>query len=50
MKGSKRVDVTKVGCGVIDGTKVCRPVSHVRGGSECHRAKGDNEGLQVPLP
>jgi hypothetical protein len=38
-KGSKRVDVTEVGCGVVDGARVCHPVSHVHGGSECHELK-----------
>jgi hypothetical protein len=43
------VDVTRVGCGVSGGTRVCHLVDGGVGVGELHRAKGANEELWVPL-
>jgi hypothetical protein len=46
--GSRRVDLTGLGCVVVGGVRVCHPV-HRCGGCERHRAEGADEGLWVPL-
>jgi hypothetical protein len=45
----RRVNGTRVGCGVTGGAGVCHPVGGGVGVGELHRANGASEGLQVPL-
>jgi hypothetical protein len=48
-RGSRGVDVIRLGCGVVGGAEVYHPVSHECGGSEGHQVEGAGEGLRVPL-
>jgi hypothetical protein len=42
------VNVTRVGCGVTGGARLCYPIGGGVGVGELHRAKGAGEGLRVP--